>query len=156
MSLLNLYDGKLKMFCRLEPDEDGYPPVSIESLWVRPLILPTVILDNIPFYVKGIAPGDELAVFIDTAGDIWFQSLIKSAGRSVFRIHAENEQQIAKIREKLLELGAPSEVDAKTRLIAVEVPAHADIRPLLDYLVTGQESQRFDFEEGVLRHAIPD
>lgn len=156
MSVSSTFAGRFKMLCRLEPDEDGCPPVSTERLWVRPLESGTVILDNIPFYAKGIAPGDELAVLAGADGEAWFQAVAKSGGRSVFRIHTGSDQQIAKIREKLLDLGMPSEVDGKTRLIAVEVPADADIRPMLDYLVAGQESLRFDFEEGALRHTIPD
>jgi len=50
---------------RLEPDDDEYPPVSTEGLWVRSLDSGTVILDNIPFYAKGIAPGDDLEVLVE-------------------------------------------------------------------------------------------
>jgi hypothetical protein len=42
----------------------------------------------------------------------------------------------------------------RTRLVALEVPVGADTRPGLDYLVLGQESERFDFEEGALRHPL--
>jgi hypothetical protein len=42
------------------------------------------------------------------------------------------------------------------RLVAVEVPAYNSIVPLLNYLVAGQEAGLLDFEEGVLRHEIPD
>lgn len=144
-----------KMLYKLESDDDGYPPVSIEGLWVQRLTGGTVVLDNIPFYAKGIAPGDELAVAIEASGDVWFQGLVRSGGASVFRIHASSDAEISKIREELLDLGLPSEVDIGVRLIAVEVPADADIRPVLDYLVLGQEAERFDFEEGALRHALP-
>lgn len=143
------------MLFNLEIDDDGYPPVSVEGLWVRPLVGGTVLLDNIPFYAKGVAPGDELAVS-ETDGETWFRSLVKSGGASVFRIHASDDAGIAKVREELLDFGLPSEVNRDVRLIAVEVPAAADIRPVLDYLVVGQESERFDFEEGTLRHALPE
>lgn len=144
-----------KMLYKLESDGDGYPPVSVEGLWVRRLAGGTVVLDNIPFYARGIAPGDELAVAIEASGDTWFQGVVRSGGASVFRIHASSDAEISKIREEILGLGLPSEVDMVVRLIAVEVPVSADIRPVLDYLVLGQEAERFDFEEGVLRHALP-
>ena len=123
---------------------------------MRPRDSGTVILDNLPFYAKGIAPGDELAVLAGANGETWFQALVSTGGRSVFRIHAESDHEIARIREELLGPGVPSEVDSQTRLIAVEVPANADIRSILDHLVVGQDSSRFDFEEGALRHAIPE
>jgi Domain of unknown function (DUF4265) len=147
---------KTKMFFSLEADEDGYPPVSIEGLWVRSLDAGTAVLDNIPFYAQGIAPGDVLSIVRDSQGEVWFRGLLKSAGASVFRIHASTEIEVARVREELLDLGLPSEVDAAVRLVAVEVPVDRGIGDLLSYLMAGQEANRFDFEEGVLRHAMPD
>jgi hypothetical protein len=149
------FTGKCKMLCRLQPDSDGYPPVAVEGLWVRLQPSGSVILDNIPFFAKGLAPGDELRIkTID--GEIWFEQLIKSGGASVFRIHVKGKQNLEKVREELLALGLPSEVNGTIDLIAVEIPFGADIRPALDYLILNQEAQRFDFEEGVLRHPIPE
>ncbi len=142
------------MLFQLEPDEDGCPPISVEGLWVRPTLSGNVVLDNIPFYAKGVAPGDELSISMNSQDEAWFAQLVKPGGKSVFRVHATSDEEIAKIREELLDLGIPSEVDRKTRLIALEVPATADIRPVLNYLVIGRTSDRFDFEEGVLRHAL--
>lgn len=144
------------MLYKLEPDADGCPPIAVEGLWVRMLDSGTVVLDNIPFYARGIAPGDELTVAVNLDGETWFQALAKSGGASVFRIHASSGPEIATIREELLDLGLPSEVDKEACLIALELPVGVDIRPVLDYLVRGQESERFDFEEGVFRHALPD
>ena len=64
-------------------------------------------------------------------------------------------RRIPRIREELLGFGAPSEVDMGARLVALDVPVGVDIRPVLNYLVLGQESEWFDFEEGALRHALP-
>lgn len=146
----------IKMRYRLERDEDGYPPVSSEGLWVRSLPQGTVILDNIPFFAYGIAPGDELSVSRDASGDLWYKDLVKPNGGSVFRLHAPDQAGIERIRGELLDLGLPSEVDKASRLVALEVPRGADIRPLLEYLMDGQASERFDFEEAVLRHAVPE
>jgi hypothetical protein len=146
---------KLKMFLRLQPDEDGYPPFAVEGLWVQQKAPGVVVLDNIPFFAKNLAPGDLLSVVEDDGG-IWFGDLLKSAGSSVFRISAAHKGDIARIREELMDLGLPSEVDEKLLLIAFEVPCGVDIRPVLSYLVDNQESERFDFEEGALRHAIPE
>ena len=156
MSVPKSFSGRLKMLFPIEPDDDGYPPVAVEGLWVRSLPVGNVVLDNIPFYARGIASGDELSVSVNAKGELWYEQLIKSGGASVFRVHAASDAEIARIREELLDLGIPSEVDSKTRLIALEVPMSSDIRPILNYLVLGQESGRFDFEEGVLRHALPD
>ena len=63
---------KVRMLCQLHPDYDGYPPVSVEGLWVQPQTSGTVLLDSIPFYARGIAPGDELSVSMRANGEIWF------------------------------------------------------------------------------------
>jgi hypothetical protein len=42
----------------LEQDEDGYPPVSAETLWATPTPEGFWRIDNIPFFVYGIAPFD--------------------------------------------------------------------------------------------------
>ena len=144
----------IKMLFRLVPDDDGYPPVAVEGLWVKKLESGNVILDNVPFYAKGIASGDELAVQENTDGETWFDELVCSDGASVFRIISQVDK-LLRIREDLLDLGLPSEVSLKMCLIAVEVPLAKDIVPVLNYLVSGRESRLFDFEEGVLRHAIP-
>lgn len=147
----------VKVFFRLQQDDDGYPPVAVEGLWARPGgTRNTVVLDNIPFYARGVAPGDEIEVASDESGRLWFHSLVKSSGSSVFRVYAINGRDVDGIRSDLLGFGLPSEVDLKVRLVAVEVPAAADIRVVLDYLINGQEIERFDFEEGALRHVIPD
>jgi hypothetical protein len=87
-------------------------------------------------------------------GEIWFDSLIKSGGASVFRIYAKNSSVLEQVRTSLLDLGCPSEVDAKAGLIALEVPLERNIAPVLDFLMSGQHANLFDFEEGALRHAI--
>lgn len=87
-----------KMLYRLEPDEEGYPPVSVEGLWVRPLDSGAVVLDNIPFYARGVAPGDELAVTVDANCETWFEALASSGEASVFRIHAGSDSEIPRIR----------------------------------------------------------
>jgi Domain of unknown function (DUF4265) len=87
--------------------------------------------------------------------ETWLDRVVTPGGASVFRIRAATKTDLEKIREELLDLGLPSEVDLQLLLVAVEVPVSADIRPVLSYLVENQDSARFDFEEAVLRHALP-
>jgi hypothetical protein len=145
---------KTKILVRLEQDEDGYPPFAVEGLWAIRQPSGDLVLDNIPFFARDLAPGDTVAVDIK-GSENWLKEVICSGGTSVFRIRASTEVDLGKIREELLDLGLPSEVDLKLLLLAAEVPVGADIRPLLSYLVENQESARFDFEEAALRHALP-
>jgi hypothetical protein len=146
----------LKIHFELIPDEDGYPPVGAESLWAKRLSNGNFELDNIPFYVYEIASGDEISAEIQSDGKFWFSSLIRSKGNSVFRIIVNDDDKLNFVRQSLLDLGCPSEVNQHARLIALEVVVDQDISPLLRFLMTNKNSGYFDFEEGVLRHLIPD
>jgi hypothetical protein len=42
----------------LDRDEDGYPPDDVETLWGWETKPGLYCIDNIPFFVKGISPGD--------------------------------------------------------------------------------------------------
>ena len=50
-------DAYKKVLFRLQQDADGYPPASVEGLWAK-ATEGGYEVDNIPFYVYGIAPGD--------------------------------------------------------------------------------------------------
>jgi hypothetical protein len=147
--------GQQKVLFRLEQDEDGYPPFAVEGLWATPKPNGVLVVDNIPFFARGVAPGDTVLVSVQ-GKDVWFDRVVATAGVSVFRIRAKDESGLDQIRGELMDLGLPSEVDRKLLLLAVEVPFGADIRPFLEYLVTSQESERLDFEEAALRHPLPD
>jgi hypothetical protein len=41
-------------------------------------------------------------------------------------------------------------------MFAIEIPAEADINPVLDLLMDGQDKEEWDIEEGSLRHSVPD
>jgi hypothetical protein len=48
---------KLKILVRLQQDEAGYPPFTVEGIWALRRPSGSLVLDNIPFFDKGIAPG---------------------------------------------------------------------------------------------------
>ena len=144
-----------KVLFRLERGDDGYPPVAVEGLWALRQPDGSHVVDNIPFFALGIAPGDTVLT-LTRGKEVWFDRLHAAGGASVFRIRANDAGGLEKIREDLLGLGLPSEINRQLLLVAVEVPAASDIRPLLDYLVSNQEVARLDFEEAALRHSIPD
>lgn len=73
-----------KVLFRLEQDANGYPPASVEGLWAR-AVEGGYAVDNIPFHVYGIAPGDVIATR-EEAGETWFAELRRSSGSSVFRV----------------------------------------------------------------------
>lgn len=53
------------------------------------------------------------------------------------------------------DFGCACETEHSVRLLAVALPQQRSIDTLLYYLLTQREAGLLDFEEGVLRHAIP-
>ena len=51
----------VKICFPLEPDEDGWPPVTAETLWAVELGGGLFRLDNIPFYARGVSDGDTVS-----------------------------------------------------------------------------------------------
>ena len=156
MTNLRKYADHEKILFRLNKDSDGYPPFEVEGLWAKRESDGRLVLDSIPFYAVGVGPGDEISIVASADGNLWFESLIKSSGVSVFRIHAKDDATVLRVRSKLLDLGCPSEVDAQMGIVAFEVPADKEINSVLEFLMSGQEKEEFDFEEALLRHPISD
>ena len=44
-----------KMLFNLSQDEDGYPPVSVEGIWVEPTLSGNFRVENVPFYVRELS-----------------------------------------------------------------------------------------------------
>jgi hypothetical protein len=138
---------RVKVLFRLEKDEDGYPPVEVESLWgIRRY--DGIELDNIPFFAKDVALGD--IVTTTTAGDgaLEFESVIRRGGHSTFRILLLQEQgdDPRRTMDELIARGLSVEEDAG--LLAVDVPPGVALGPVRDYLFEGIDSGRWEVEEG--------
>ena len=49
----------IKLYFQLEPDEDGYPPAAVESMWAEPTSVANQFkIANIAFYQNEAAWGD--------------------------------------------------------------------------------------------------
>ncbi|MCX2889771.1 MULTISPECIES: DUF4265 domain-containing protein [Pseudomonas] len=139
---------------RLEQDAHGYPPASVEGLWAKRTATGFQV-DSLPFYTYGIAPGD----IIDTTEDgeqSWFAALQQSGGASVFRVRVKTAAELEQVRTAIEEFGCPCQAEPAVRMLAVEVPPALALDTLLYYLLTQREAGTLDFEEGVLRHTIPE
>jgi len=139
---------------RLEQDAQGYPPASVEGLWAKRTGAGYQV-DSIPFYAYGIAPGDTISIS-EEGEQSWFEGLLHSGGASVFRVLVKAGGDLEQVRAALEDFGCPNEVEKAVRMLAVEVPPSRSLDTLLYYLLTQREAGTLDFEEGVLRHAIPE
>lgn len=58
-AVTNVRNDHVKIHFRMDIDEDGWPPASVESLWAVDLGDGTVRLDNTPWFVRGVASDDQ-------------------------------------------------------------------------------------------------
>lgn len=139
----------------LPVQEEGYPPVRHESLWAIPQGEGRFIVDNIPFYVRGVSSGD-VVLATRTASDEWsFREVVIPSRASTFRLYVLDPTAVQAVRDKLRDLGCTSELSDIPNLIAVEVPGETSIAPFLDYIVAGAEDGRWEYQEATLRHPLP-
>jgi hypothetical protein len=143
------HDSQIKLKFCIEPDEDRYPPFRVESVWASPLPDGTFQLDNIPFFAYDAADGDVVTAKV-VDGELFFDSVVQASGNSVVRVIVNDEGSIAELRAQLLALGCDSEW--WQNMVSVNIPAEISYTPVLRLLEEGQESDKWGFEEAVLRH----
>ena len=143
------HDNQIKLKFSMEPDEDGYPPFRVESVWASPLANGTYQIDNIPFFAYDAADGDVVAVKV-IDGELFFDRVVQPSGNSVVRVVVNNEESIPQLRAQLLALGCDSEW--WRNLVAVNIPSEIPYGPVLRLLEEGQAKDQWGFEEAVLCH----
>lgn len=145
-------DTYKKVLFVLQQDANGYPPASVEGLWAR-AVEDGYVIDNIPFHVYGIAPGDVICTH-EQSGQHWFAQLLRSGGSSVLRVRVKPPETLEQVREALVEFGCTCESEPAVKMLAVAIAPARSLDTLLYYLITQREAGFLDFEEGVLRHSI--
>ncbi|MEU5193624.1 DUF4265 domain-containing protein [Streptomyces scabiei] len=129
----------VKVHFRIDVDEDGWPPASVESLWAVDLGDGTVRLDNTPWFVRGVASDDIVRVEIDDEGVRWAGETVRSSENCTIRLIVLTDGGSTAARQSVLEifhkLGTTGEGIERYRMVALDVPPEADlprIRKLLD------------------------
>jgi Domain of unknown function (DUF4262)/Domain of unknown function (DUF4265) len=139
-----------KVFFCLTQDQDGYPPVTEEALESRSLDLPNMYqIVGLPFYVKGISPGDTIEVQKD-GKKLLFRRLVKASDNSVIRVIVFQQPDVDKIKAYLASVGCPFSIRSD-RFLALKVPSTLPINQLLAFLQKGEDDELWEFEEGVIR-----
>jgi hypothetical protein len=137
----------LKLVC-----EDGYPPVSTESVWAKKISPGTYKIDNIPFYSKEVCLGDDIGAISGYDGEAIFQRIKKPSQNSTIRIifFETKENCIKDIIDHLSELGCSWEGNGK-RFFAINIPIEVDLDVVLNYINYFSEAGLLDYEYGLLR-----
>lgn len=143
-------DGYVKIRFYLEKDEDGYPPMEVETVWALPAG-EHFRLDNIPFYVRGVSC-DDIVSATGSRPVLEFHELITASGNSTYRMTPAGEVSVTQLRSELREQGLESELDGA--LVAVNVPPGDKHRAFREYLKSGFLAGRFDYEEACLGEEV--
>jgi len=148
-----------KIWFRISQDEDGYPPVSVETLWMSPVTGGAYRLDNIPFFAKGVSCGDMVSAFPGPDGHLWFDQVVDHSGHSTLRVVVFREvddkrpleERVEELRGRFSSIGCSTELSHLPGLLAVDVPPLVNfsiVLPLLEEGVMGG----WDYEEANLSH----
>jgi hypothetical protein len=138
----------VKVFFRLERDEDGYPPADVESLWAIERALGYEI-DNVPFFVKGIGLGDVVRAD-ERDGALWFHSLLTESGHGTIRVImlAKDLERRAALKGELRECGCAIEQSHLESLFAVDIAPGSNIQSALTLLRARSDEEVIEYEEG--------
>jgi hypothetical protein len=147
--------GKLvKILFELEEKrhKDGY---ATETMWAEEVASGRYRLRNIPFHVYEVSFED--IVFAKySEGILSFSGVSMRGGHSTYRLFlSENLEQgeFVKLWNPIEKLGCTYE-GATKRLLAVDVPPHADIYEVYKCLEKGEAEGVWHFEEGHCGHPL--
>jgi hypothetical protein len=142
----------------LERSADGWPPVTAERMWATTTSLENaVVVDNIPFFVRGVACYDVVKVTQDAEGILWGGETIKRSGNCTIRVIPFRDGPLHGDRQAVLDAFAPFGVEGEGveqyGLVALNVPADADLVAVKRLLREGEQDKRWAYEEGCVGDA---
>jgi len=137
-----------KIAFEFERDENG--TTEIETLWAVSTDRGYRI-DNIPFYVRGVAWGDIVSATRDDGGQLNYVKLVAPSGHSTVRLWFTNTSDVQAVRDALRELGCGSELGFE-RLVAVDIPPEVDYSEITAFLEEKERLGALEYEEGCIGH----
>ncbi|MCA8277348.1 DUF4265 domain-containing protein [Burkholderia sp. AU30280] len=131
---------------------DGYPPVSMESVWSERLDSGLFKIVNIPFYTKDASLGDAVSAEVGVDRELIFKEVVVPGENSTFRIVVFDDgvNQIQKIIEALVEVGCTWEGMGE-RFYSFNVPGDVDLDDVLVLLDKYVQANWLDYEYGMIR-----
>lgn len=150
--MTSIGDDHVKVHFRMEVDEDGWPPASIESLWAVKLGNGTVRLDSTPWFVRGVACGDIIRVELEDDGVLHARETIQPSQNCTIRLIVLKDGGSAAARQTVLEtfhrLGTTGEGIERFRMVALDVPPEAGLPKIRKLLEHGEAKEWWHWEEG--------
>jgi hypothetical protein len=122
-----------------------------ESVWAQPAGVDLYEVRNVPFYAGGIGYGD---IVHTRAGQPFpvVDGVVEPSGHSTYRVISNGE--VFARRWPTLSVQGCTYERATADLVAVDVPADADIDAVYRALEEGERAGDWDFEEGHCSHGV--
>ena len=146
-----MQENYTKVIFRIEQDEDGYPPINVESVWAEPVSKNEFKIKNIPFYVKNLSLDDIVLAKPATDGMLEYVAHRVKSSHNTIRILFLDESQKDAVFKKIESLGCSWEGSNIPSLIAVDVPNSVDKSALFSFLELGVKNQLWECEESTRR-----
>lgn len=141
----------VKIHFRLEQDEDGYPPVAVESLWAEPGVKAgEYVIDNVPFFVRNVTIGDAVLVR-EEDGNLWFDGILSRSQNSLVRVVFFDHNCVESVGRRLVAMGCSTEYLREHNLMAVNIPRDITLTDVQAYLQSEAGAGKLDYEEPILR-----
>lgn len=124
-----------RIFFRLFPDEEGWPPVNVESVWATPTNVDNeYVIANIPFFAREANEDDRVKVRKED-GVMWMDTLVQSGGASLLRVVFYDETVKDRLVAELRQLESNSEYLEQYNILSVSVPKHASLSDVQQLLI---------------------
>lgn len=145
----------IKITFPIVPDEDGYPPFTVEDVWASSTDVPLhFIVDNIPFFARQATLGDTVKI-IESGEGFLFDELVAPSSNSLIRVVVFEPTVVDEVRAELKRLGCSTESFKGIKILAVNVPATASLHAVQEYLQALEVRDVASYEEPILRHPQP-
>ncbi|HEX8436434.1 DUF4265 domain-containing protein [Archangium sp.] len=139
----------VKILFDLEQDEDGHPPASAETLWAVQVGEGLFKIDNIPFFVLGIAVEDVVSA-VPEEGVFRFKEVVHPSSHGTLRVVVNDPADVPAVHALFQQMGCSTEQSHLPRLIAIDVPPSVSWNELKRVLDSGREQERWGYEEACL------
>jgi len=140
----------VKVFFELQQDEEGYPPVTCESMWATPVGDGLYRLGNIPFFARGVAYEDVVSAVRRDDGTLGFVEVVRPSRHSTLRVILYEASEAPALRHELEALGCETELSHTPHLFAIDVPPAVSLDAVRRLLEAGTASERWEYEEACL------
>ncbi|MEV0717460.1 DUF4265 domain-containing protein [Asanoa sp. NPDC050611] len=150
----------VKVWFRFVPRE-GWLPYDTEGLWARPVGVDTARVANVPFLQDGVAEGDVVRFSVADDGSLWAAGRVEASDKCTIRVlpvpSGPLGRDAAAVHERFRPFGLGGESFSEALpLVAMTVPADADLAAIKQLLVSGAEQGWWMFEEGCVTDAWRD